>query len=188
MALCEAERHWRAFLKSLQTRGLRGATFIVSDDHAGLKAARRATFGAATWQRCQCHLAQNAVQHGPANDIRKRIGKHLGAIWNASSLQAAEAEQGALLASSRDKHPDFADGLETMCPRGSLSSPCPTPAKPDACQTNAHIKRHRATNPAGTQAAHIQGQGLSKPRSFEAPCNRNARRNRRKMGNRNQGI
>ena len=101
VALSEAEVHWRAFLESLQARGLRGTTFIVSDDHAGLKAARRAVPGAATWQRCQFHLARNAVQHGPNNDIGKRIGKQLGAVWNAASLQAAEAEPAALVASSR---------------------------------------------------------------------------------------
>ncbi len=59
MKLSEAEVHWRAFLQSLQARGMCGTTFIVSDDHAGLKAARRAVLGAATWQRCQFHLAQN---------------------------------------------------------------------------------------------------------------------------------
>ena len=53
IALSEAELHWRAFLESLQARGLRGVEYIVSDDHAGLRAARRAVFGAATWQRCQ---------------------------------------------------------------------------------------------------------------------------------------
>ena len=63
--LSEAEVHWRAFLESLQARGMCGTTFIVSDDHAGLKAARRAVLGAATWQRCQFHLAQNAVNHAP---------------------------------------------------------------------------------------------------------------------------
>ena len=50
IALSEAEVHWRAFLESLQARGLRGVEHIVSDDHAGLRAARRAVFGAATWQ------------------------------------------------------------------------------------------------------------------------------------------
>ena len=42
--------------------------------------------------------------------------------------------------------------------------------------------------PARTQTAHFQGQGLSKPELPRAPVNRSPRRNRRKMGNRNQGI
>ena len=136
VALSEAEVHWRAFLDSLQARGMRGATFIVSDDHAGLKAARRAILGAATWQRCQFHLAQNAVQHGPNNDIRKRIGKQLRSVWNASSLQAAEAELTALVASYRDKHPDFADWLESNVPEGLAVFTLP----------DAHQKRMRTSN------------------------------------------
>lgn len=136
VALSEAEVHWRAFLESLQARGMRGTTFIVSDDHAGLKAARRAVLGAATWQRCQFHLAQNAVQHGPNNDIRKRIGKQLRAVWNASSLQVAEAELAALVASYRDKHPGFADWLENNVPEGLAVFTLPEP----------HHKRMRTSN------------------------------------------
>ncbi|MQX38631.1 IS256 family transposase, partial [Roseospira navarrensis] len=49
-ALSEAEVHWRDFLNDLVDRGLRGVEFIVSDDHAGLRAARRAVLSGATWQ------------------------------------------------------------------------------------------------------------------------------------------
>ena len=63
VALSEAEVHWRAFLESLVARGMRGVDFIVSDDHSGLRAARRAVLGGATWQRCQFHLARNAIHH-----------------------------------------------------------------------------------------------------------------------------
>lgn len=40
VALSEAEVHWRAFLSSLQKRGLHGVLLLISDDHAGLGAAR----------------------------------------------------------------------------------------------------------------------------------------------------
>ena len=128
--------HWRAFLESLQARGMCGTTFIVSDDHAGLKAARRAVLGAATWQRCQFHLAQNAVHHAPNRDTRDRIGKQLRAVWNASSLQAAQAELDALVARYRDKHPDFADWLENNIPEGLAVFSLP----------EAHRKRMRTSN------------------------------------------
>ena len=55
-ALSEAEVHWREFLKDLQGRGLHALKLIVSDDHAGLKAARKAVFPGVPWQRCQFHL------------------------------------------------------------------------------------------------------------------------------------
>jgi transposase-like protein len=49
----------------LLERGLAGVQLIVSDDHAGLKAARQAVFGAVPWQRCQFHLQQNAQAYVP---------------------------------------------------------------------------------------------------------------------------
>ena len=60
-ALSEAEVHWRAFLESLQARGLRGVEYVVSDDHAGLRTARRAVLGGAKWQRCHT----NRPMRGP---------------------------------------------------------------------------------------------------------------------------
>ena len=76
----EAEIHWRAFLDNLIDRGMRGVRFVVSDDHAGLKAAPRAVLPGAIWQRCQFHLAQNAIHHAPNAAIRKRIGAELRRI------------------------------------------------------------------------------------------------------------
>jgi len=134
--LSEAEVHWRAFLESLQARGMCGTTFIVSDDHAGLKAARRAVLGAATWQRCQFHLAQNAVNHAPNRDTRERIGKQLRAVWNASSLQTAQAELDTLVASYREKHPNFAVWLENNIPEGLAVFSLP----------EEHRKRMRTSN------------------------------------------
>ena len=54
--LSEAEVHWRDFLTTLKDRGLCGVKLFVSDDHAGLKAARAAVFPGVPWQRCQFHL------------------------------------------------------------------------------------------------------------------------------------
>ena len=90
VALSEAEVHWRAFLEGLVARGLRGVEFIISDDHSGLRAARRAVLGGATWQRYQFHLARNAIHHAPNADIRKRIGRQLKSIWTADNLAKAE--------------------------------------------------------------------------------------------------
>ena len=59
-ALGEQEVPWRQFLQRLIARGLRGVELIISDDRAGLRAARQAVFGGAPWQRCPFHLQQNA--------------------------------------------------------------------------------------------------------------------------------
>ena len=71
VALSEAEVHWRAFLDSLIGRGLRGVKYIASDDHAGLKAARKAMFPGVPWQRCQFHLQHNAQGYVTKLDQRK---------------------------------------------------------------------------------------------------------------------
>lgn len=90
VALSEAEVHWRAFLDGLITRGLRGVKMIVSDDHAGLKAARRATLPSVPWQRCQFHLQQNAQAHVSRLDQRKTVAQRIKAIFNAPDKAEAE--------------------------------------------------------------------------------------------------
>lgn len=53
VSLSEHETHWKTFFKSLKDRGLNGVKLVISDDHEGLGAARRAVFGSVPWQRCQ---------------------------------------------------------------------------------------------------------------------------------------
>ena len=137
VALSEAEVHWRAFLERLQARGLRGVQYIVSDDHAGLRAARRAVFGGATWQRCQFHLAQNAIHHAPNLAVRKRIGAELREIWNAASLAKAETSLAELVTEYRDTAPKLAAWLEENVPEGFTFFTLP----------KHHRRRMRTSNP-----------------------------------------
>jgi transposase-like protein len=90
VALSEAEVHWRAFLDSLLRRGLKGVKLIISDDHAGLKAARRATLPSVPWQRCQFHLQQNAQSYVTKLDLRKPVAQRIRAIFNAPDQAEAE--------------------------------------------------------------------------------------------------
>ena len=116
VAFSEAEVHWRAFLESLVARGLQGVEFITSDDHPGLKAARQAVLPGARWQRCQFHLAQNAIHHAPNQAIRKAIGEELRAVWDAPSLGSAEEELKRLVAKYRTPAPKLAAWLENSVP------------------------------------------------------------------------
>jgi putative transposase len=118
VALSEAEVHWRAFLESLQARGMRGVEYVVSDDHAGLRAARRAVFGGAKLQRCQFHLAQNAIHHAPSLRVRKSIGAELRTVWNAASLAKAETALADLVTAYRETAPKLAKWLEENVPEG----------------------------------------------------------------------
>jgi putative transposase len=136
-ALSEAEVHWREFLDGLVARGLRGATHVVSDDHAGLRAARRAVLPGATWQRCQFHLALNAIHHAPTLAIRKRLGAELRRIWNAATLADAEAELRRLVAAYAAAAPDLAAWLEANVPEGLAAFTLP----------EGHRRRLRTANP-----------------------------------------
>ena len=89
--ISEAEVHWRGFLGDLHKRGLRGVELFVSDDHAGLKAARRAVFPAVPWQRCQFHLSQNAQRFARRLQERGQIGQAMRDIFNSPTLEDAEA-------------------------------------------------------------------------------------------------
>jgi putative transposase len=137
IAVSEAEVHWRAFLDSLVARGLQGVEFITSDDHAGLKAARKAVLPGARWQRCQFHLAQNAVHHAPNLAIRKTIGEELRTVWNAPNLDAAEAELKRLVAAHRPSAPKLAAWMENNVPEGLAVFKLP----------KAHQRRMRTSNP-----------------------------------------
>ena len=55
----EDETFWTAFLRSLKTRGLSGVRLVISDAHAGLKAAIRKTMSGVSWQRCRVHYLRN---------------------------------------------------------------------------------------------------------------------------------
>lgn len=61
----ESRSSWRDFLVKLRDRGLHGVEFVVSDDHAGLKAAIREIVAEAAWQRCYVHFLRNALDYVP---------------------------------------------------------------------------------------------------------------------------
>ena len=58
----EAEPFWTGFLRSLVRRGLRGVQLVISDNHAGIKAAVSKVL-TCTWQRCRVHFMRNALAH-----------------------------------------------------------------------------------------------------------------------------
>jgi len=61
VAAGEMEDAWRQFLAGLVERGLKGVRLVISDAHAGLKAARRGVFNSVPWQRCRVHFMRNVL-------------------------------------------------------------------------------------------------------------------------------
>ena len=63
---------------------------VISDDHSGLGAARRAVFGSVPWQRCHFHLQQNAGAYVPKQAMRYEVAADIRGIFNAPDRQTAE--------------------------------------------------------------------------------------------------
>lgn len=118
VALSEAEVHWRAFLDSLIRRGLKGVKLIVSDDHAGLKAARRATLPSVPWQRCQFHLQQNAQSYVMRIDQRKPVAQRIRNIFNAPDRAEAERLLKQAIEAWTADAPKLAQWAEDHLPEG----------------------------------------------------------------------
>ena len=118
VSLNEAEVHWRMFLEGLAKRGLHGVQLIISDNHAGIEAARKAIFTGIPWQRCQFHLQQNAQAYVPKVGMRLEVAEDIRTIFNSPDRETAEAflkkavEKYALLA------PKLADWMEVNLPEG----------------------------------------------------------------------
>ena len=136
VSLSEAEVHWREFLVSLKQRGLHGVKLIVSDAHEGLKAARLATFAGVTWQRCQFHLAQNAMQHTPKVELRKQVADDIRNIFAARNAHDASEELCRFVERYKDTAPNLADWAEANIPEGLAVFTLPA----------EHRKRMRTTN------------------------------------------
>src|SRR4028118_959393 len=61
----ESATSWKDFILALKQRVLNGVELVVSDDHAGLRAAIQEVFPEAAWQRCYVHFLRNALDHLP---------------------------------------------------------------------------------------------------------------------------
>lgn len=136
VALSEAEVHWRAFLTDLKDRGMHGMKLFVSDDHAGLKAARAAVFPAVPWQRCQFHLQQNAAAYVPRQEMRKTVAADIRAIFNAPDEQEARRLLERFVDKHQAKAPKLAAWAAEALPQGLAVFALPV----------AHRRRLRTTN------------------------------------------
>lgn len=110
--LSEAEVHWRHFMQSLQKRGLHGVELFISDDHSGLKAARKAAFPSILWQRCQFHFQQNAQSYAPKRSMKKELADAVKYIFNSASKEEAIAKCKAISAKYETAAPAFCEWLE----------------------------------------------------------------------------
>lgn len=116
VSLSEHEVHWRNFLTSLVERGLYGMKLIISDAHAGLKAAKRAVLPSLPWQRCQFHLQQNAQSYAPKQSMKKEIASDIRAILQAPNQEEANRLLQKAVQKYQQSAPELAAWMETNVP------------------------------------------------------------------------
>lgn len=136
VSLSEAEVHWREFIASLQDRGMHGVSMVTSDDHKGLTEAFKARLGGVKWQRCQCHLQQNAQAYVPRVAMRKEVASAIRSIFNAPDREKADEQLAQMVRYYRDKAPALTAWAEENIPQGLTVFELP----------EQHMRRLRTTN------------------------------------------
>ncbi len=134
--LSEAEVHWKRFLESLLKRGLRGVKLIVSDDHSGLRAAKKAVMPSIPWQRCQYHLSANAQQYAPSKALKAEIGQVMRDIFDSPEIESARSRTRQAITDYQKTAPRFVEWLEQNVEEGFTVYQFPRP----------HRRRLRTTN------------------------------------------
>ena len=107
----ESRSSWKTFVTGLQTRGLHGVEFVVSDDHAGLKRAVRELLPEAVWQRCYVHFLRNALDYLPRkadDDCRQELRW----LYDRRNLKEAEQDLQAWLKRWERRYPKLTDWVE----------------------------------------------------------------------------
>jgi transposase-like protein len=137
VALSEAEVHWRAFLTSLQQRGLHAPALLISDDHKGLGAARQAVFPGVPWQRCQFHLQQKAQAYLPRLDQRAPVAQAIRSVFDCPDRLTAQARLKEIVAQYAQTAPKLAAWMEANLPQGFTVFAFP----------RDHQRRLRTSNP-----------------------------------------
>jgi transposase-like protein len=86
---------WRAFLRHLKARGLRGVRLVTSDKCLGLLEALGECFPEAQWQRCIVHFYRNVFTAVPSGRV-KEVAAMLKAIHAQEDREAARAKAAAV--------------------------------------------------------------------------------------------
>jgi transposase-like protein len=106
----EAETFWTGFLRQLARRGLRGVKLVISDAHAGIKAAVAKVLNA-TWQRCRVHFMRNVLAHA-GRQGRRVVSAFIATAFAQDDAAAARAQWRKIADQLRPKLPKLAAFLD----------------------------------------------------------------------------
>jgi putative transposase len=76
----ESKETYSVIFRRLQDRGLKKVWLVVSDAHAGLKAAVTECLLGSTWQRCRVHFMINILAH-VGHKEKAYVAEKLKQIW-----------------------------------------------------------------------------------------------------------
>jgi putative transposase len=106
----EAEPFWKAFLRSLADRGLRGVKLVIADDHKGLRAAATKVFHA-SHQRCRVHWMRNALARVQPKQ-RPAVVALLKTIFAQDTAEAAREQWASVADALRERFPTLAELMD----------------------------------------------------------------------------
>src|SRR5437763_1177771 len=109
----ENETFWTEFIRDLKERGLAGLRLVVSDAHAGLKAAIRRVLQGAAWQRCRVHAMRNLLAVA-RHQHRQVIAALIRTIFAQPDAQTARAQLRSVADQLRPIAAEVADRLQAM--------------------------------------------------------------------------
>lgn len=94
LANVESEDTWSEVFRELKQRGVNGVQWLVSDGHAGIRAAVRTQFTGVSWQRCWTHFMRNALAK-VGHKHKKALAKELKAARKFDDVKTClmEAER-----------------------------------------------------------------------------------------------
>ena len=107
----ESEEGWAGFFKSLKERGLRGVQLVISDAHAGLKAAVRKVWKA-EWQRCKVHFYRNVLVQVPRRS-QAEVSEAMKAVFVQRDEKSAQAQAGEVVRQFQNRFPKAMEVFET---------------------------------------------------------------------------
>ena len=107
----ESLSSWKEFALGLKKRGLNGVELIISDDHAGLRAAIREVLPEAAWQRCYVHFLRNALDHLPRKADDECMTE-LRWIYDRRTIEEARQDLAAWLKKCSKRYQKLCDWVE----------------------------------------------------------------------------
>lgn len=107
----ESEASWASVFRDLVERGLRGVSYVVSDEHLGLVTALQRYFPDAIHQRCQVHYQRNALAKVSSDHAQAILHQGLRDAWTATTREEAALRIARLTDELRPLAPRAADWL-----------------------------------------------------------------------------